>query len=622
MSPRAPRRPFFHSTGLFIREAFRTIRAGGWRLVALYAGSQLAIILIAFPVIRWLFAEALRASGMVGLDLGALSIGPGLPVTLLLIVVITLLAFWLISLQLALLIIALGRIRAGESLHLRVVAADLGHIAKKLVRPSSAPLVGLLFFLMPLANFGFISVLTRAISVPAFITGELEKTATGTIALIVFFAVIAFLNLRFALALPIFALSDATGGRAMRASWRLTRGFLTRGAVLAAGALAILFGSFGIGLVSAFALIPTAVSDLVTPDASVPVAAFSLGVSQVIAVVLAGITVAALAAVLVSALATWADELPATITLRDLGGGLDTQTVAHRTGFNRKSALILTGLAAVIVLVLGFANLRLVQELSSHPDTLVLAHRGFSQEGAENTIGGLEAANQAGADIVEMDVMETKDGKFVVMHDANLSRLAGRDETVADLTFDELTAITVTDQFGHQGLIPSLEDYLKRANELDQTLLIEVKLHGGEAPDLVPRLVAEIEDLGFLEDHIYHGLDKPTIEGLKAYRPNLTVGYTMAFAGSDAPSTIADFIVVEGWSSTPALQRAALNKGLAYLVWTVNDPEEQRQLLRDNVDGIITDRPDLALESRSEMDQDQGVAGVLSDALARLVRLG
>lgn len=622
MNPRAPRRPFLRSTGLFIREAFRTIRAGGWRLVALYAASQLVILLIALPVIRWLFAEALRASGMVGFDLAALNIGPGLPVTLLLIVVITLLAFWLISLQLALLIIALGRVRAGESLHLRVVMADLARIARKLLRPSSAPLIALLFFLIPLANFGFVSVLTRAISVPAFITGELEKTASGTIALIIFFAVVAFLNLRFALALPIFALSDATGGRAMRASWRLTRGFLSRGAVLAASAVALMFGGVGIALVTVFSLVPTVVSDMVTPDASVPVASFSLAVSQVLAVAIAGITVSALAAVLISALATWADELPPKITLRDLGGTLNTPKVAHRTGFNRVSALILSGIAVVAVLMLGFANLRLVDELARQPDTLVLGHRGFSEQGAENTIGGLEAAHAVGADLVEIDVMETKDDKFVVMHDSNLERLTGLKAMVADLTFDELTALTVTDQFGHTGPVPSLEEYLDRAHELDQSLLIEIKLHGGESPDLVPRLVEEIEGLGYLEDHIYHGLDKPTIEELKAYRPNTTVGYTMAFAGVDAPDTIADFIVVEGWSSTPGLQRAATNKGLAYMVWTVNDPELQRQLLRDNVDGIITDRPDWAVDSRNEMTEDQGVAGVLSDALARLVRLG
>ena len=51
--------------------------------------------------------------------------------------------------------------------------------------------------------------------------------------------------------------------------------------------------------------------------------------------------------------------------------------------------------------------------------------------------------------------METKDGKFVVMHDANLRRLAGRNLNVKDLTQDQLTKITVR-AGGMEAKIPSL----------------------------------------------------------------------------------------------------------------------------------------------------------------------
>lgn len=88
------------------------------------------------------------------------------------------------------------------------------------------------------------------------------------------------------------------------------------------------------------------------------------------------------------------------------------------------------------------------------PDTLVLGHRGFSDGGAENTIAGLEAAAAAGADLVEIDVMQTADERFVVMHDASLSRLTGQDLKVMDLTLDELRRLTVRDQFGHEGRSP------------------------------------------------------------------------------------------------------------------------------------------------------------------------
>ncbi|MFY0088585.1 glycerophosphodiester phosphodiesterase family protein, partial [Acinetobacter baumannii] len=92
------------------------------------------------------------------------------------------------------------------------------------------------------------------------------------------------------------------------------------------------------------------------------------------------------------------------------------------------------------------------------------------------TISGLEAAHAAGADLVEMDVMQTKDGRFVAMHDATLGRLAGRPDAVKDLTFDELTAITVHDAHGHEDRIPAFADYVTLAKQLGMPLLIEIKL--------------------------------------------------------------------------------------------------------------------------------------------------
>lgn len=143
--------------------------------------------------------------------------------------------------------------------------------------------------------------------------------------------------------------------------------------------------------------------------------------------------------------------------------------------------------AALVVTMAGLAaiNISVMQALQVQPATLVLAHRGFSEVGVENTIQDLAAA-AAGADLVELDVMETSDGQFVVLHDASWQRLAGQDLNVASLTLAEITAVQVTDTIGHSVVIPAFEDYLLRAQELELPLLVEIKLHGGEGPNLVP----------------------------------------------------------------------------------------------------------------------------------------
>ena len=88
-------------------------------------------------------------------------------------------------------------------------------------------------------------------------------------------------------------------------------------------------------------------------------------------------------------------------------------------------------------------NYQTMVKLADTEETEIVAHRGFIEGGVENTLPALQAAAKAGADRVEFDVMETKDGKFVVMHDTNLKRLAGKNLNVKDLTQDELTKITV-----------------------------------------------------------------------------------------------------------------------------------------------------------------------------------
>ncbi len=300
------------------------------------------------------------------------------------------------------------------------------------------------------------------------------------------------------------------------------------------------------------------------------------------------------------------------------------RTLPRRTGPRRrqpKAARAAAAAGAVVVpaLLLGVLNLPVMEGLRNVPEALVLGHRGFSGGGVENTISGLRAASAVGADLVEMDVMQSSDGEFVVMHDASLQRLAGRNEAVGDLTLAELTSLTVHDQFGHTDSIPSLRDYILAAQEAGEPLLIEMKLHGGETEDYVERLIAELESLDALHENIYHSLSQEKAEELKRLQPELYVGLTLAVAGVASPATTADFIVVEEASYTAAVRESAWADGKDVYVWTVNGSGAIRNMLRDGVDGIITDHPDLALQDRDAMGPDEPMSSKLYDALMRFV---
>jgi len=254
--------------------------------------------------------------------------------------------------------------------------------------------------------------------------------------------------------------------------------------------------------------------------------------------------------------------------------------------------------------------------LADSNETEVLAHRGFIQGGVENTLPALQAAARAGADRVEFDVMETKDGKFVVMHDTNLKRLSGRNLNVKDLTQDELTKITVR-AGGMEAKIPSLEEWIRLSIHLNLPQLLEIKLHGGETPDLVPRLLAVLDRAGVTEAYTYHSLSREVVEELKRLRPQLIVGFIVPINFGGVPDVNADFIVIEQQSFSTRFVRQAWAAGYNVIVWTVDDEQQMRYYMNDAVDGIITDRPDTGIAARTDIADDKGLAGRLSDAISR-----
>lgn len=643
MQDQTPSKPrIWRETSVLLREAARLVRAGGSRLALVILVSQLVILTVALPVIRWLFKEALRSAGMPALDLAGLALpsaapvtGLGMTLTVTLILVIITVAFWMIALQFTAIVVVLRWPGAG----LRDLVREMGRVARKLLRPSSASLVLYLFLLVPITGYGFMSTLTQGIAIPFFVSGELMKSPSTAVGLFVFVAALVLLNIRLAPMVPVFVLTE--GGKAARSSLRLTRGLrASLPIVLAVTAAMLLFGVLSAGLVLV-AVIPTAFTDLIAPGASPVVAAYSLGIAQVVGFLIVGFATASLAAVLIARVLRGEALLAPGVTLVGGPGGGEVAAVAEGadrgTGASpaddgarsaipstprrttRRTTRFVVALATLMSLAFGTLGLDTMHRLSEAPQSYVLGHRGFSEGGVENTLSGLDAAHAAGADFVEMDVMQTADGKFVAMHDASLSRLADRPDLVKDLTFDELTALTVRDQYGHEDRVPGFAEYVEYAESLGMPLLIEIKLHGGETPDHVELLVAELERIGSLERHIYHSLDAPSVERLKQLRPDLSVGYTMAFAAVAAPDTSADFIVVEQWTATERIQQSARAAGLGFMVWTVNDDAGMTEMLRRNVDGIITDHPDAVMELREQMDEEQGLSDVLVDALSRFV---
>ena len=127
----------------------------------------------------------------------------------------------------------------------------------------------------------------------------------------------------------------------------------------------------------------------------------------------------------------------------------------------------------------------------------IIGHRGYHAKYPENTLAAFEAAIEAGVDMIELDVMLSRDRKLVVIHDAILDRTTNGKGPVADLTLAELKQLDAGSWFDSQFTdqqIPGLFEVLDLVN--DRTYVnIEIKSNAYEShhpPDAIEKQVVDL----------------------------------------------------------------------------------------------------------------------------------
>lgn len=597
--------------------------ASGYRLTAkrfartlvLVAFVQGAVAIVAAPLLAGMFSVAARASGLTAVTTTSAAqflrspLGVGIAAVSLVLVVLALLG------QTAVFVAVADLRRRDADLSARAVARRMRiRVAALLRRPSTLLLVPYLVLIVPLGHAGIGSILTQWVAIPAFVTDELMKTPLHAVLYTALLVLVWWLNLRLIFTIPLLVLEHVGVPAAIARSWRFTRWRSIRIAALLAGVLVPM--AVMLGALALIVPLPTLASDQAEPAASIAVGAISLGIGQVVAFFIIGVFLMVQTQVLVAAAAS-SGMLSADATEDAPRSPADVIGIAEGAAARRAPAII-AGIGAVIAG--GVLSATAVVPLAEVTDgaTTVLAHRGFTEQGVENTLQSLDAAHAAGAEVVEMDVQQTSDGGWVLMHDPDLNRLAGMDTSVARLTTAEATAVTVRDDAGHSERIPTLEQYLRRADDLGQQLLIEIKVHGGETEGFVAELIDLIDRVDGADEHIYHTLSADVVEQVTTLRPDLTIGFIVPLAYGGVPETPASFLVVEQSVYTRALRDEVWSEGKALYVWTVQDAAGMRALFRDNVDGIITDHPDIAIRQLTDVASDTALSGRLADMADRL----
>ncbi len=223
-------------------------------------------------------------------------------------------------------------------------------------------------------------------------------------------------------------------------------------------------------------------------------------------------------------------------------------------------------------------------------DTLpvTISHRGVDNGNAvQNSIEALEKTSQVKPDYIEMDVQETKDGQFIVMHDTDLLALTGNAGGTHDYTLAELTAMTASEN-GMTAPLPSFDEYLEKADELGQKLLVEIKVTDADSPNLTRNFLKKYGQRLIAKGHQMHSLDYRTIIEIKQYNEQLVSFFILPF-NSIYPTTVADGYTMEYTSLDQNFMTKSWIRGKSVYAWTPNDEESMTKMLLLQVDGIITD---------------------------------
>ena len=159
-----------------------------------------------------------------------------------------------------------------------------------------------------------------------------------------------------------------------------------------------------------------------------------------------------------------------------------------KTGLVVFCAAVAAIAVAVAVILLMPKNAELCQlsmaGITDNEAVTLISHRGVSALAPENTLAAAEKAAEKGYSFVEFDIRRTKDGVWVLMHDASINRTTDGRGNVSELTFKQIISCNIDkgENLAEYGSItvPTLEAMLSLCSEKKLTPVIEIKQSGTE----------------------------------------------------------------------------------------------------------------------------------------------
>ena len=225
----------------------------------------------------------------------------------------------------------------------------------------------------------------------------------------------------------------------------------------------------------------------------------------------------------------------------------------------------------------------------------IFAHRGARGWGPDNSLLAFQMARKAGATGIELDVRMTKDGHVVVFHDAKAVLPSGKAVKISKLTLAQMRTLDL----GMGQRVPTLEEAI-RAIGPTMRLVVEIKGESPRPTGIERKVVDIVLRQGAIDRVLISSFNPLALERVKRLEPRIDIGVWIV---GDRTTRLAL------WAFKPAVVHPPSSKvnhaslarwrkqGLRVLPSVVNDPDTMRRLATLGVDAILTDRPDVAVET-------------------------
>ncbi|KRK45261.1 hypothetical protein FC66_GL000434 [Dellaglioa algida DSM 15638] len=445
------------------------------------------------------------------------------------------------------------------------------------LRPLTALLVTWYFVLiLPFGEVLFKSSLLSKVTIPDFIIQDMWASPTIWGPILIVYGLAFFFSIRLISFLPTLLFSsEKRTGQLIKLSWDSARGrfwtTLLKGLVITTSlAILAVISQIGLYAIQSYA-------DTHLQGQALVIAMVNLLLLEFFSQVVLALSVVLLLGI---ALDIFEQHQPQLQPVQEI-----------HTKSKRMIGLRRAGVTLAILLIAGTVSIYnygyLKGMLGDYP--VLISHRGVDDgNGVQNTIPALEKTSAEKPDYIEMDIQETKDHQFVVMHDPNLEALAGVNRTVHDLTLSELTALTVSEN-GYSAKIPSFDQYLDAAEKHHQKLLVEIKVSPQDSPNMTKNFVKKYQKRMLADKNRIHSLSYDVVSQVKKQAPNLYVSFIMPYNIS-FPNTPANAYTMEATTLNDTFVSQAHDKKQDVYAWTVNDDSVMQNMMFMDVDGIITDQ--------------------------------